>query len=97
MLKLILILSETVYLLASTKNSSPILIPKTALPSLYQKKLPRPHTILLKLNHSIDITTTLANRAQADQTKEERQRESFLLSERWKLMQPGTDRREIKI
>jgi len=57
------------------------------------------------LSRSIDVTTTLANRAQVsqgitikpDQTKEERQQESLLLSEQWKLMQAGTDRREIKI
>ena len=71
----------------------------------YQKQLTRPRPILLKLNRSIDVTTTLTNRGQApqgitikpDQTKEERQRESLLLSERWKLMQAGTDRKEIKI
>ena len=71
----------------------------------YKKQSPRPRPILLKLNCSVDVTTILANRAQApqgitikpDQTKEERQRELLLLGERWKLIQAGTDKREIKI
>ena len=33
----------------------------------------------------------------SDQTQEERQRDSLLLAERWKLMQSGVDKKEIKI
>ena len=65
----------------------------------------RPRPILLKLNRAVDVTTILANRALApqgitiepDQTKEDRHRESLLLGERWKLIQAGTDKTDIKI
>ena len=65
----------------------------------------RPRPILLKLNRAVDVKTILANRALApkgitikpDQTKEDRHQESLLLGERWKLLQAGTDKTDIKI
>lgn len=71
----------------------------------YNQESSRPRSMLLKLNRSFDVSNVLANRVKtppgitikADQTKEERQRESLLLGERWKLMQNGTDKKEIKI
>ena len=69
---------------------------------LSQTSHPRP--LLLKLNHSVNVTTILANRAKEpqgitirpDETKEKRQRESLLLGEHWKLIQAGTDKKDIK-
>ena len=71
----------------------------------YKKESSRPRPILLKLNRSFDVSNVLANRAETpqgitikpDQTKEERQRESLLLGVRWKLLQMGTDKKDIKI
>ena len=71
----------------------------------YKKESSRPRPILLKLNRSFDVSYVLANRAETpqgitikpDQTKEERQCESLLLGVRWKLMQMGTDKKDIKI
>ena len=71
----------------------------------YKKESSRPRPILLKLNHSFDVSNVLANRAETpqgitikpDQAKEKRQRESLLLDVHWKLMQMGTDKKDIKI
>lgn len=71
----------------------------------YKQSTSRPRPVLLKLNRSLDVTGVLSNRDQApngvvikpDLTPQERQRNSLLLGERWKLMQAGTDKRNIKI
>ena len=69
------------------------------------KQSSRPRPILLKLNRSIDVSTILAKRDQTppgfvikpDLSLQERQSNSLLLSERWRLMQAGTDKKNIKI
>ena len=63
--------------------------------------------ILVKLNRPIDVSTILANRAKLDQSSKmfikphmslaERQLESILLKERWKLIQSGIPRKHIKL
>ena len=71
----------------------------------YKQSASRPRPLLLKLNRSLDVTTILSNRDKAPQgiaikpdlTLQERQRNSLLLGERWKLMQAGTDKKNIKI
>ena len=75
----ILIPSETAYALEITRDCHKLLIPI--------------FWLLHKLNCSVDVTAILANRAgtpqgitiRPDQTKEERQQESLLLGECWKL------------
>ena len=69
------------------------------------KQFSRPRPILLKLNRSIDVSTILAKKDQTppgivikpDLSLQERQSNSLLLSERWRLMQAGTDKKNIKI
>ena len=71
----------------------------------YKQSASHPRPLLLKLNRSLDVTTILSNRDKAPQgiaikpdlTLQERQRNSLLLGERWKLMQAGTDKKNIKI
>ena len=71
----------------------------------FKKQSTRPRPIMVKLNRVIDVTTILANRnltpkgisIKPDLNQEDRQCESLLLGERWRLIQSGVDRKLIKI
>ena len=71
----------------------------------YKQSSSRPRPLLLKLNHSFDVITILANRYKTPQgivikpdlIQQERQHNLLLLDERWKLMQMGIDKKNIKI
>ena len=71
----------------------------------YKQSSSRPRPLLLKLNRSIDVTTILSKRDQSSQgivikpdlSLQDKQCNLLLLSERWKLMQAGTDKKNIKI
>ena len=60
---------------------------------------------MTKLNRAVDVATVLSNRnlspkgisIKPDLSKEDRQRESLLLGERWKLIQSDVDKKLIKI
>ena len=64
-----------------------------------------PRPILVKFIRSVDVTNILANRwslsppysLKPDLSPTERLKESILLKERWKLIQSGTLRKDIKI
>ena len=70
-------------------------------------KLPqsRPRPILVKLQHAIDASSILANRAslkspvfiKPDLAPTDQNIESMLLKERWTLIQAGHDQKSIKI
>ena len=70
----------------------------------YKENSTRPRPILTKLN-STDVISLLAYRGEfpegvkikPDRSPQERLCESLLLKERWKLIQAGTDRNQIKI
>ena len=65
----------------------------------------RPRPILVKLIRSADVSNVLANRGslsppfaiKPDRSSDERLKDSILLKERWKLIQSGISRKEIKI
>ena len=65
----------------------------------------RPRPILVKLARAIDATMVLYNRSRVsdgikikpDMSREEKQLEAILLSERWNLICSGTDKKDIKI
>ena len=71
----------------------------------YKEKQDRPRPILVKFLSALDANAILSNRSNVsspivikpDMSKEERDTESILLSERWKLLQSGIDRKLIKI
>lgn len=71
----------------------------------FKKQTNRPRPIMVKLNRAVDVTTILSNRnltpkgisVKPDLNQEERQRESLLLGERWRLIQSGVDKKLIKI
>ena len=71
----------------------------------YKEKQDRPRPILVKFLSTLDANAILSNRSNVsspiiikpDMTKEERDTESMLLSERWNLIQSGIDRKLIKI
>ena len=71
----------------------------------YNKDQTQSRPILAKLNRTVDVANILSNRAKypneinikPNLTKEERSRQSKLLAERWHLMQPGIDKKSIKI
>ena len=62
--------------------------------SKYKQTPSQPRPVLLKLNHSLDVTAVLTNRDQApdgiiikpDLILQERQHNSLLLGEQWKVM-----------
>jgi len=65
----------------------------------------RPRPILVKFLHRLDVTTILTNRnkikkpviIKPDMSKDERKVESMLSQERWRLIQQGTNRKNITI
>jgi len=65
----------------------------------------RPRPILVKLTRSFDANAVLYNRSKApsgtqikpDMNREERKKESLLLSEQWNLICSGIDKKDIKI
>ena len=71
----------------------------------YKEKQDRPRPILVKFLSALDANAILSNRSNVsspivikpDMSKEERDTESILLSEHWKLLQSGIDRKLIKI
>ena len=71
----------------------------------YKEKQERPRPILVKFLSALDANAILSNRSnisppvviKPDMSKEDRVDESILLSERWNLIQSGTDRKFIKI
>ena len=71
----------------------------------FKSQQTRPRPILVKLQRIIDANAILANKAalsppifiKPDMSLAERAKESLLLKERWKLIQAGYDRRQIKL
>ena len=71
----------------------------------YLKNTPRPRPILVTLNSTVDVSNVLSNRhrlhpaftIKPDLPPVERRTVALLLKERWKLMELGTDRRNIRI
>ena len=65
----------------------------------------RPRPILIKMIQTADVSSILANKRflmpplsiKPDLSPEQRLRESILLKERWKLIQDGTERKDIRI
>jgi len=65
----------------------------------------QPRPILVKFLRRLDVTTILSNRnkikkpviIKPDMSKDERKVESMLLQERWRLIQQGTNRKNITI
>lgn len=65
----------------------------------------RPRPVLVKLTRVFDANAVLYNRSKApngiqikpDMNREERKKESLLLSERWNLIRSGIDKKDIKI
>ena len=71
----------------------------------FKPSLHRPRPILVKLVRTTDVSSILSKRGtmshpffvKPDLSPEERLRDSILLKERWKLIEAGTMRKEIKI
>ena len=71
----------------------------------YKKDSQQSRPILAKFNRPTDVLTLLSLRAslpkgitcKPDLSRQERQAEAILLKERWKLIQSGIDRKDIKI
>jgi len=71
----------------------------------YNESSSRPHPTLVKLNRSYDVSTLLAARnklrkgltLKPDLSPRERAIDKILMEERWKLIQAGQNRKDIKI
>ena len=71
----------------------------------YEQQHSRPRPVLVKLNRSVDTITILTKQSQyptgivikPDLSPQERNIQRIVMSERWKLIQSGIDRKQIKI